>query len=121
MVRYWLILLLMVLPAPAPGQNLAFINYTRENGLPSNTVYNIFRDSKGLLWIGTDKGVVTYNGINFETYTTANGLADNEVYFFQEDHEHRVWMSTANGKLCYFQNGKFFNASNTPFLAIGAK
>jgi two-component sensor histidine kinase len=84
-------------------------------------VYSIYRDSKGFLWIGTDKGVARYNGIKFEVFSSAHGLPDKEIFFFVEDGYGRIWLATFNGKLCYYQDGVFHNATNTPFLDVKAK
>jgi two-component sensor histidine kinase len=93
-------------------------HFTTGDGLPSNTVYYSYRDSKGFLWFATDKGVARYNGIKFETFTTFNGLPDNEVFFFTEDYEGRIWLATYNGELCYYKDGIFHTATNTPFLKL---
>jgi two-component sensor histidine kinase len=97
------------------------LHYTIEDGLPSNTIYDIYRDSKGYLWIGTDKGVAKYNGIKFETFTTNDGLPDNEVFFFKEDYYGRLWLATYSGALCYYQGEVFHTAANTPFLKLPFK
>ena len=39
-----------------------------ESGLPSPTVYKIDQDSKGVLWIATDRGICSYDGYEFRTY-----------------------------------------------------
>lgn len=119
-IRVTLILLSCILFSTAcpAAKEYAYIHYTTEDGLPGNTVYQIYRDSKGYLWIGTDKGIARYNGQKFETFTTFNGLSDNEVFFFREDKYGRLWFGNYNGQLCYFQNDTFHNAANTPYLRI---
>ena len=116
-----LILLLLIISETAPAQEPPCLHFTAENGLPSNNVYKVYRDSKGFLWFATDKGVSCYNGLKFENYTIANGLADNEVFFFVEDYEHRLWMATYNGELCYYSGGAFHTAQNTAFLKTSLK
>ena len=96
------------------------LHYTIDDGLPSNTVYSVYRDSRGFLWIATDIGICRYNGIKFQTFTTDDGMPDNEIFFFQEDHEGRLWLATFNGELCYYKNG-FHNAKNTSFLKLPFK
>jgi hypothetical protein len=103
------------------SQDFHMLHYTLEDGLPSNTVYSIYRDSKGFLWIATDKGIARYNGIKFDVFTTFNGIPDNEVFFFQEDNEGRLWLATYNGELCYYKDDIFHTAANTEFLRIGFK
>ena len=100
------------------AQTVAYRHYTDKDGVPS-TIYDIYRDSKGFLWFGTDKGVARYNGISFERFTTFDGLPDNDIFYFQEDAYHRLWMSTFNGELCYYKDGVFHNSTNTALLRTG--
>jgi two-component sensor histidine kinase len=97
------------------------LHYGIEDGLPSNMIYDIYQDPDGFIWIGTDKGVARYNGQKFETFTTADGLSDNECFFFQPDHYGRMWIGTYNGELCYYKDGIFHNAKNTPWLKLSKK
>ena len=39
-----------------------------QNGLSSNYIRTIYKDSKGLLWIGTDNGLDSYDGLQFVSY-----------------------------------------------------
>lgn len=103
------------------GQDFPMIHYTEDDGLPSNTVYSVYRDSRGFLWIATDKGVARFNGIKFEKFTTSDGIPDNEVFFFREDREGRLWLATYNGELCFYKDSRFHTAVNTPFLKLAFK
>src|SRR5579872_7492923 len=114
--KYILILAFIILAANSFSKNFPLLHYTVENGLPSNTVYDLYRDSKGFIWLSTDKGIVKYNGIEFEKYTTNDGLPDNEIFFFKEDYENRVWMSCYNGQLCFYKDGILHTGANTPYL-----
>ena len=42
--------------------------YTKEEGLPANTVSDIFQDDKGYIYIGTYEGLVRFDGVNFNVY-----------------------------------------------------
>lgn len=90
--------------------------YNTGNGLLSNYIYHVVRDSKGYLWICTDKGVVKYNGLVFETFNTLNGLTDNNVFNCHEDFSGRIWFYTFNGKYCYYQNDSIYNSNNDSLL-----
>jgi len=94
------------------------LHYTAEDGLPSNKIYGVYRDSRGFLWMGSDKGVTRFNGLKFENFTTFDGLPDNEIFFATEDAYGRIWLGTYNGKLCYYQNGTFFTEKNAPWLHL---
>jgi len=102
-----LILLFLHLSAgqlAAQQKEFLYKNLTQEEGLPSNEVYYIFRDSKAYLWIATDKGVVRYNGSKMERFE----LPDNVVFKIFEDDRHRIWFFTHTGALSYYSNGKIF-------------
>ena len=113
---FFLFILLHLVGIMVYAQSFPMLHYNVENGLPSNTIYCIYKDSKGFTWVGTDKGIARYNGIRFEIFSTFNGLPDNEIFYFQEDKSGRIWLATYNGELCYYKNDTFHTAVNTPFL-----
>src|SRR5437773_12562668 len=50
------------------------------SGLPSNRINALAFDTNGNLWIGTDRGVAIFNGVNWIIYDNFNsGLPDNFV------------------------------------------
>lgn len=67
-------------------------------------VYCIYKDSKGLLWVGTQNGLVQYNPENEKVliYDKEDGLASNNVCGIIEDEDYNFWISTYNG-LSYFE------------------
>lgn len=79
------------------GQLLSFKNYTDEDGLPQNTVFVIFQDSKGFIWLGTEAGLIKFDGINFTPYTTRDGLINSTVRSIAEDSSGNLWIGTING------------------------
>jgi ligand-binding sensor domain-containing protein len=101
--------------------NLNTINYSIKDGLPSNETYDVFQDSQGFMWIGTDNGVVKYNGSEFKTYTTNDGLTDNTIFKINEDRHGRIWFMTYNRKLSYFLKGKFYPFEFNDELSIALK
>ena len=103
------------------GQEVPILHFTQDDGLPANTIYFLYRDSNDFLWISTDKGIARYNGIKFEKFSTFDGMPDNEIFFFREDFDGRLWLATFNGELCYYKNGIFHTAANTPFLKMPFK
>jgi hypothetical protein len=105
----------------ALAQEVPMLHFTQEDGLPANTIYFLYRDSNDFLWISTDKGIARYNGIKFEKFSTFDGMPDNEIFFFKEDLDGRLWLATFNGELCFYKNGIFHTAANTPFLKMPFK
>ena len=88
-------------------------NYTRQftmkDGLPSNAVRDIFKDSRGLLWIGTDAGLCRFDGRNFTVYTTLDGLAGNKVWSIAEDGSGNLWLACFGGGVSIFDGNHFRN------------
>ena len=85
----------------------SILNYTVDNGLPSSETHDILRDSKGYIWIATDRGVARYNGYDFERFTTNDGLTDNTIFEMVEDSKQRIWFFTMSLELCLYEDGTF--------------
>jgi signal transduction histidine kinase len=92
------------------SQNFVFKRYHRENGLVSDYVNAIFQDSKGFIWIASDKGVSRYDGKKFLHFNTDKGLAGNMVTNIWEDARNYVWFEIYEKPLCYW-DGKKMNVS----------
>lgn len=43
-------------------------HFTDENGLPQNSVKSIVKDSRGNVWLATERGIVRYDGFNFKVF-----------------------------------------------------
>jgi ligand-binding sensor domain-containing protein len=57
------------------AQHYVFEEITKKDGLASNNVNCIFKDSKGYMWFGTgDGGVSRYDGKTFHNYSKTEGL-----------------------------------------------
>lgn len=106
------------------GQQPSYVQYTTNEGLPSNTVYYAIQDLDGYIWIGTDRGVSRFDGREFSNYSFKNGLSENEVFDLYQDNCGRIWFAGFNGIPCYYYRGKFYgreithatvNFSNTGF------
>lgn len=96
------------------GQQYPSRNYSTLDGLPNNSVYSVFKDSRGILWIGTANGVsASINGkiINF---SQADGLAYNNCWSIVEDENHHLWFGSYGGGLTFYDGKKFkiINESN---------
>jgi ligand-binding sensor domain-containing protein len=88
------------------AQQKKFKNYSQENGLPSNEVYDAFQDKNGCIWFATDRGIAQYNGYEFIKYEPKDGLTDISVFDFFPQEDGTVWCATFSNKLFYFTNGQ---------------
>ena len=98
------------------AQKFSFEQLTTAEGLPSDYVNLVYEDSKGFLWIATDKGACRYDGRTFQLFNKDNGLPDNFVICFAEDNRGQVWIGTYAGGICKF-DGK--GIISTPFKNNG--
>ncbi len=85
------------------------LDFWREaEGLPQSRIRAILRTRDGYLWLGTDNGLVRFNGASFTAFTIETGsLKDNEVSGLQEDNDGGLWISTYGGGLTLLKNGRF--------------
>ncbi|MEO9869196.1 sensor histidine kinase [Ekhidna sp.] len=98
------------------AQENQYINYTVDDGLPSNMVYGVAQDDRGFMWFGTDSGLSRYDGYEFTNYSLEDGLPDTEILNFFKDSEDRIWFYTLNGKIGFVHNDSIFNSKNTKWL-----
>ena len=68
-IRNYLLLLCLAAYWPAHGQNLHLTYYSESNGLLSNQVRDVARDTFGFFWIATDAGLLRFDGLEFTNYT----------------------------------------------------
>ncbi|MBL1231879.1 MAG: SpoIIE family protein phosphatase [Flavobacteriales bacterium] len=91
------------------AQKNNFNSYTIKNGLPQNTVYKIFQDSKGYIWFCTDGGGVSkFDGSKHQYFDKSKGLAGNVVRDVIEDHKGNLWFATDEG-VSFFDGISFNN------------
>jgi len=80
-----------------------------ESGLPGNTVYAVVQTQDGYLWIGTQDGLVRFDGVNFAIYNRESipELKDNIIRALFEDREGCLWIGTYAGGLTRLKQGRF--------------
>lgn len=85
-----------------------FVDDKNNNSLCHNEIKSIFRDSQGMIWLGTVGGLNRYDPMqkSFICYRheSSNGqsLPNNEVVAIVEDNQHNLWIGTEGGGVSYF-------------------
>ncbi len=107
----FLILLSPVAWALDPHRALDHYGYQvwrTDSGLPQNTVRSVLQTADGYLWLGTEGGLVRFDGIDFVTFNVENTpqFQSDLVYDLQQDAQGALWISTGTGLLRY-QAGTF--------------
>ncbi len=82
-----------------------FRHFTVENGFPSQNVNCFHQDDKGFIWMGTNSGLVRYNGYEFETFKMPPSYYKNEndqiIHCIYQDKQKIFWLGTSNGLVKY--------------------
>src|SRR5580698_5256131 len=88
--------------------------WSAERGFPRGPVYAIAQSTDGYLWIGTQAGLVRFDGLNFRLLRDVPGLPNGEgVYGLMSDGHGNLWIRP-QGKLVRYRNGVF----DTPVAAL---
>ena len=78
---------------------------TDADGLPNNSIYALYTDSRGTLWIGTGGGIATYEDEVTRTITEEDGLSSNLITVITEDRDGSMWVGTYNGGMNRVRDG----------------
>jgi ligand-binding sensor domain-containing protein len=75
-----------------------------------NTEYRnikaIEEDRAGNIFIGTDNGIVKYDGTGYSTITVKNGLPSDRITSLRYDSRDRLWIGTEGGKVASWMDQK---------------
>lgn len=67
------------------------------HGLPSDRVRAIIEDQSGAIWIGTDNGLVRYDGRNTQAFAQESALPSRRILALAVDARGALWIGTENG------------------------
>ncbi|RDC56533.1 response regulator [Pedobacter chinensis] len=89
------------LQAQTPG----FKHFSNKDGLVQSPISSIVQDKTGFIWLATQKGLIRYDGYEFNAYhPIANDsctLSNNKVNTIFQDSKDQLWIGTANGLNLY--------------------
>jgi ligand-binding sensor domain-containing protein len=96
------------------NNKLDVTNYSREEGLISDYIYQVFLDSRKRVWFGTDgRGVGMLDKAGFHHFE--KGLTTKVVYGFAEDDKNQIWINVQGDGLYALDNDTFHPiAANSP-------
>lgn len=103
---------------------MRFDRISLDDGLSQSNVFSIHQDSEGLMWFGTENGLNSYNGYEFEVYKRERGnpraLGSDYIYDIAEDANGNLWIASNGGGLAFmdrasksFTNYRHVANSNT--------
>jgi signal transduction histidine kinase/ligand-binding sensor domain-containing protein/CheY-like chemotaxis protein/HPt (histidine-containing phosphotransfer) domain-containing protein len=83
--------------AEADSPPLILEHLTTSDGLPQGTVFVTLQDSQGFVWLGTEDGLVRYDGHELARYAYSRsvkaGLPGNYIQAIIEDARHDLWIA----------------------------
>ncbi|CAN2041169.1 two-component system, sensor histidine kinase ChiS [Candidatus Magnetomoraceae bacterium gMMP-15] len=84
-------------------------------GLGSNTIWALFEDKTGALWVGTEYGLSIYNNGLWQHFTKEDGLSHNSIWHIYEHKDRGILVASSQGISKWNSNDKKFET--TPFLS----
>src|SRR5262245_47793188 len=87
----------ILLCAVLGGERLPLQKLTTAQGLASNTIKKIVRDSRGFIWFCTGQGLSRFDGYQFANFGQAQGLPGRTAWDFIETRSGDYWVATSGG------------------------
>jgi signal transduction histidine kinase/ligand-binding sensor domain-containing protein len=84
-------------------------SWTKENGLPSNSLLNIIQTSDGYIYISSYEGLIRFNGVDFTVFNKTNTteIINNGIGALAEDSDGTLWMTTQTGGFLSLKDNVF--------------
>ncbi len=78
------------------------------------TVYAVYKDRVGKMWIGTESGVSIYDGKSYKHFTKKSGLAGNQIFCIYHNSKGEVWVGGRDGITIFkdYKIIKYLNKKN---------
>ncbi|MBL7983588.1 MAG: hypothetical protein JNM91_01255, partial [Flavobacteriales bacterium] len=89
------------------AQRYYFENISVDHGLPASKAYAVLQDSTGLVWVGTEGGLASYDGNSVSTFGSAHGLAENGARSLFLDRKGRLWVGHLGGGITILEDRTF--------------
>jgi ligand-binding sensor domain-containing protein len=96
-------MLLAALPS-AWGQHKAWRQYTTDDGLPSNEVFDVVQDHSGYLWFVTSRGICRFNGYEFMLPVDTSNMVGSETFVPAIDARGRIWFARLDKSIWIIEN-----------------
>jgi len=94
---------------PPPAGDFLMHNWDLEDGLPSAAINAVARTHDGYVWLGTQRGLVRFDGVHFLTFNpeTTVELKGDRVASLTVDQQGVLWIGQAEGTLTKLEKGRF--------------
>jgi ligand-binding sensor domain-containing protein/DNA-binding CsgD family transcriptional regulator len=82
-------------------ESFYFVSIDKQKGLPDNSIYHVYQDNKGFIWLCTGNGLVRFDGNNFKKFSKENNndgkhVNSIRVSHIMQDNSGLFWISTSD-------------------------
>ncbi len=114
----------LALEPSTPLANYARQSWVMENGLPQNTIHALAQTQDGFVWLGTEAGLVRFDGVAFQVFDRAStpSLPGSDIRCLLAAPDGALWIGTGDG-LDRWKNGEstvFTTANGLPANGVRA-
>ncbi len=109
----------------ASAQDVRYLKHqawSTEDGLPQNSVRQIYQTRDGFLWVATEAGLARFDGLGFQVFDHQNQPAfhNDDICCLAEDAAGVLWVGTDDGLLSYSDHRfrRFDPGSGVPSSSI---
>src|SRR6267154_488970 len=83
--------------------------WSAEQGFPGGPVYAIAQTPDGYLWIGTEKGLLRFDGVGFQLFSQANSTAllAGPILDLMTDADGNLWIRPQSRNILRYRDGTF--------------
>jgi ligand-binding sensor domain-containing protein len=100
-----LLLLLITIHINIKATDIVLEHYSISQGLSTSVVNDIYQDTYGFIWLGTDDGLNRFDGYSFKIYRNvindSTSLSSSFVTKVFSDSQKRLWIGTVDGLNLY--------------------
>ncbi len=112
------LLLLLSCDGLTQPDNYSILHYTAEEGLPQNSITGIAFDRAGYCWLGTELGLVRFDGVHFRTFNSATikGLRSDRIRLLTMDSSGQVFGRNDQWQLLVVSDNDSFRSPSPQLL-----
>lgn len=83
------------------AQQYVSFHYTQQNGLPQNSVINVWFDEHQFLWLTTESGLVRFDGSQFKTFQSSSypQISNDRFRWIHQTLDNKLVTSNSDGQL----------------------
>ncbi len=98
-----------VMAAEGQESTLGIESWTSDEGLPQNSIQAILQDKDGYIWVGTQGGLVRFDGVTFTTFSSANTpeFIHDDIQDLAQTADGALWIATYGGGLVKYDHHEF--------------